>query len=336
MLPLMSEYQSFQSNAAEAPLMRKWIFWALIISLSLHAGLFVAFKMKKLDNFVITDAPVLAPMPVNMKRAVIPMIEEKETRVKIPEKEQKTAITELTIPADRPEIEDVIVAPQFTDLSKIVQSEKPKADLGGMDALVKAEQKSRGDLDRELNSLADNLIKNSVRAVNQPTINLPAGKIGGGGLGTAEGIPGLKSMSDLLGETGTLKSGTRGGIPGGALFEHGSAELRDAAVTQLQKLGELIRKNPRATFVIEGHTDSTGTPERNQVLSEERAQSVKDWLVETMGISPERIETVGLGSTRMIVPPEPYDITSQASIDAEIARQQPNRRVEIVVRMNRR
>jgi flagellar motor protein MotB len=333
----MAEYPSYQSNAAEAPIMRKWIFGALLISLALHAGLFVAFKLKKLENFGIADKPVLAPVPVNMKRAVIPMIEEKDARVKIPEKKEKNSIAELTVPSDRPQLEDVHVAPQFTDLSKTVQSDKPKADLAGMDALVKAEERSRGDMDKQLTSLADSLIKESVRSPRQPLINVPgSNKSGGGGVGMAEGIPGLKSMSDLLGETGSLKSGTRGGIPGGALFEHGSAELRDAAVVQLQKLGELIRRNPNATFIIEGHTDSTGTVERNLQLSEERAQSVKDWLVATMGIPESRIETVGLGSTKMIVTPQPYDPTDQAAIDAEIVRQQPNRRVEIVIRMNRR
>ncbi len=331
----MTRFETYQSNAAEAPLMRKWFFWALLISLGLHAALFVTFKLKKLENFGSVDVPVSAPIPVNMKRPVIPKMEEKETRVELKEKPTPN-LTALQIPSEKPELQDVRVAPQLTDLAKPLQGEKPKADVAGMDALVKAEQKSRGDMDRELNSLAGALIKDSPRMPRQPLLNVPGGKVGGGGAGTVEGIPGMKSMSDLLGETGSLKSGARGGIPGGALYEHGSAELKEAAVSQLQKLGELIRRNPNASFVIEGHTDSTGSPERNLQLGEERAESVKTWLVEKMGIAPERIETVGLGSSKMIVPPSAYNDTVQAEIDAEIVRQQPNRRVEIVIRMNRR
>ena len=150
------------------------------------------------------------------------------------------------------------------------------------------------------------------------------------------GIPGLKSMSDLLGETGGLKAGVRGGIPGGALFQHGSAELRETAVAQLQNLGELIKLNPNATFVIEGHTDSTGTPEANQELSEERAKSVKNWLVEKMSIPAARIETIGMGSSKMIVSPRAMDANEEGAFDAEVARQQPNRRVEIVITTNRK
>ncbi len=330
----MTRFETYQSNAAEAPLMRKWIFRALLISLALHAALFVTFKLKKLENFGSLEIPFSAPIPINMKRPVMPKMDEPEPRVELPKPNSNLAV--LQVPLDKPEVQDIRVAPQMADLSKPLQGDKPKADLVGMDALVKAEQKSRGDMDRELNSLAGSLIKDSPKLPRQPLLKVAGGKPGEGGTGTAEGIPGLKSMSDLLGETGSLKTGARGGIPGGALYQHGSSELREAAISQLQKLGELIKRNPNATFIIEGHTDSTGSPEANQQLSDERAESVKAWLVGNMGIAPERIETVGLGSSKMIVPPQPYDATQQASIDAEIARQQPNRRVEIVIKTNRR
>lgn len=329
----MARYETYQSNAAEAPLMRKWVVRALIVSLFLHAALFVTFNLKKLENFGATDAPVLAPMPVNMKRPVIPMMDEKDARLELP---KKPNVAKIDLPAEKPELIEVVMAPQMTDLTKTLGVEKPSA-MKGWEALTKAEQASRGQLDRELNAIGGSLIKDAPRSPRQPLIKVAGGKPGegGGDLG-AEGIPGLKSMSDLLGETGGLKAGARGGIPGGALYEHGSAELREAAVTQLQKLGELIKLNPNATFLIEGHTDSTGTPEANQELSEERAQSVKKWLVEKMNIPAERIETIGMGSSKMIVSPKAYDASEAGAFDAEVARQQPNRRVEIVIKMNRK
>lgn len=335
MLPrtTMARYETYQSNAAEAPLMRKWVVRALIVSLFLHAALFVTFNLKKLENFGATDAPVLAPMPVNMKRPVIPMMDEKEARLDLP---KKPNVAKIDLPSEKPELQEIHVAPQLTDLTKTLGVEKPSA-MKGWDALAKAEQASRGQLDRELNAIGGSLIKESVRSPRQPLLKVAGGKPGegGGGLG-AEGIPGLKSVSDLLGDAGGLKAGARGGIPGGALYEHGSAELREAAVTQLQKLGELIKLNPNATFVIEGHTDSTGTPEANQELSEERAKSVKKWLVENMSIPAERIETIGMGSSKMIVSPRAVDANEEGAFDAEVARQQPNRRVEIVIKTNRK
>ena len=329
----MARYETYQSNAAEAPLMRKWVLRALIISLCLHAALFVTFKLKKLENFGSTEAVVSAPIPVNMKRAVLPKMDEKEARLEIP---KPPNVAKLTVPVDKPELQEVVrVAPQMTELTK-PQSEKPKVDMAGWEAMNRAAEKSRGDMDKELNSLAGALIKDSVRAKNQPVLKLPGGKPGDDGAGGVEGIPGMKTVNDMLGETGGLKVGERGGIPGGALYEHGSAELRPGAISQLQKLGELIKRNPSATFIIEGHTDSTGSVEANQKLSEERAASVKDWLVANMGIAPERIETVGLGSTKLIVAPQPYDANLPGAFDAEVAREQPNRRVEIVIKTNRK
>ncbi len=330
----MARYETYQSNAAEAPLMRKWILRALLISLGLHAALFVTFKLKKLENFGNAEVVVSAPIPVNMKRVTIPKMDEKDTRLELSKPAPNLA--KITVPVDKPELEDVRMAPQITELTKPLLGEKPKADMSGWEAMTRAAEKSRGDMDKELNSLAGALIKDKVRAPHQPVLNVPGGKLGDGGAGSAEGIPGMKTVNDLLGQTGSLKAGERGGIPGGALYEHGSAELRTGAISQLQKLGELIKRNPNATFVIEGHTDSTGTAEANQRLSEERAESVKQWLVANMGIAPERIETVGLGNTKMLVAPQPYDVSSAAGFDAEVAREQPNRRVEIVIKTNRK
>ena len=329
----MARYETYQSNAAEAPLMRKWILRALIISLCLHAALFVTFKLKKLENFGSAEVVVSAPIPINMKRAVIPKMDDKDTRLELP---KAVPAAKLQVPIDKPEVQDVVVAPQFTELSKPLQGEKPKVDTTGWEAMNRAAEKSRGDMERDLNSLAGALIKDSVRAKHQPVLNLPGGKPGDGGAGSVEGIPGRPTIDALLDKGTALKVGERGGIPGGALYEHGSAELRESAVTQLQKLGELIKRNPNATFVIEGHTDSTGTPETNQTLSEERAESVKKWLVDNMGIAPERIGTVGLGSSKMIVPPQAYDMKVPGAFEAEVARQQPNRRVEIVIKTNRK
>jgi outer membrane protein OmpA-like peptidoglycan-associated protein len=133
------------------------------------------------------------------------------------------------------------------------------------------------------------------------------------------------SIDRALEMTGPLPAGNKPiGMPGGALYDYNSWDLRPEAIDQLQKLGELIKRNPKATFSIEGHTDSTGTPEYNQTLSEMRAQAVRDWLVAVMKIAPERIQTRGFGSTKLIVPG-----------DRSIEEQAPNRRVEIVIKTNR-
>ena len=66
----------------------------------------------------------------------------------------------------------------------------------------------------------------------------------------------------------------------------------------MQKLGTLIQRNPKATFTVEGYTDSFGTFEYNLDLSQRRADSVKRYLVKAMGINPAQIETRGYGPAK--------------------------------------
>jgi outer membrane protein OmpA-like peptidoglycan-associated protein len=88
----------------------------------------------------------------------------------------------------------------------------------------------------------------------------------------------------------------------------------------LQKLGTLIQRNPKATFSVEGYTDSFGSFEYNLDLSQRRADSVKRYLVEAMRINPAQIETRGYGAAKF-----------RASPNGSIEEQSPNRRVEVVV-----
>ncbi len=132
--------------------------------------------------------------------------------------------------------------------------------------------------------------------------------------------PGFSDLDQLLAQKGPLGSGTKLRMPDDQLFEYDSDVLQASAVGQLQKLGTLIQRNPKATFSVEGYTDSFGTPEYNFDLSQRRADSVKRYLVEAMGISPVQIQTRGYGATKF-----------RSSPNGSIEEQSPNRRVEIVV-----
>ena len=322
----MSRYDVYQSNAAEVPIMRKWIIRALILSLLLHGALFVFFQFKKLENFRISTAERLAPPLRAFKQVKIPDIpkEPEESRLKLPEKVPNVA--QLQVPTDKPQVEEVRLAPQVPEMPKPLLTEKPKAEATGADLFAKVEAQSRGAMEKELNSISGSLLKDNARSPHQPSLNLPKSRKPGDGVGSGEGIPGTISIDRALEMTGPLPAGNKPiGMPGGALYDYNRADLRPEAIEQLQKLGELIKRNPKATFSIEGHTDSTGTPEYNQTLSERRAEAVRDWLVTYMKIAPERIQTRGFGSTRLIVPG-----------DKSIEEQAPNRRVEIVIKTNRK
>jgi outer membrane protein OmpA-like peptidoglycan-associated protein len=133
--------------------------------------------------------------------------------------------------------------------------------------------------------------------------------------------PGFSNLDALLAGTGPLTDATAPILmPADLLYDYDSYQLRGAAVSSLEKLGQLIQRNPKASFVIEGHSDSFGSDDYNMQLSKARAESVKAWLVGSMGIDARRIQTRGYGRTRLIAP-----------ASGDIDQQQINRRVEIVI-----
>jgi outer membrane protein OmpA-like peptidoglycan-associated protein len=102
------------------------------------------------------------------------------------------------------------------------------------------------------------------------------------------------------------------------LFRSGSFELLAGARERLAKVSGIVLAYPSLHVAVEGHTDSVGSDEYNQQLSERRAQAVRDYLVQ-QGISSSNVEAHGYGKTEPI-----------ASNDTPEGRQQ-NRRVELVL-----
>jgi len=102
------------------------------------------------------------------------------------------------------------------------------------------------------------------------------------------------------------------------LFDSGGATLKSGAQRALDNLAQFLRKHPERDIAIEGFTDSIGSPDSNQRLSERRAQAVKDALT-GRGIESRRIDARGYGPS--------FPVASNAT---ETGRQL-NRRVEIVI-----
>ena len=89
------------------------------------------------------------------------------------------------------------------------------------------------------------------------------------------------------------------------LFRTARAELLPAAAPALDSLAALMRRFPAVRFRIEGHTDRLGETDKNQALSQQRAEAVKAFLVQA-GIEANRLETIGYGDARPIfVAPNP-------------------------------
>jgi outer membrane protein OmpA-like peptidoglycan-associated protein len=102
------------------------------------------------------------------------------------------------------------------------------------------------------------------------------------------------------------------------LFDTGSYILKSGAREKLAKVSGILLAHPGLTMQIEGHTDSVGSDEFNQRLSEQRAGAVRDFLLE-QGVLPSSVTAQGFGKIEPV-----------ASNDTAEGRQR-NRRVEIVV-----
>ncbi len=100
------------------------------------------------------------------------------------------------------------------------------------------------------------------------------------------------------------------------LFAVNSSSLLPGAYDEVNRVAQVLNQYPQTTIVISGHTDSTGSEQYNQALSERRANAVKNALV-GMGVNPARMTTIGYGKSRPV------------ASNASEAGRQLNRRVEL-------
>ncbi len=119
----------------------------------------------------------------------------------------------------------------------------------------------------------------------------------------------LTATTDSRGQVMTLS---------GDAFASGQAKLRPEARANLQRVVEFVGRAPGKAVLIEGHTDSQGSANLNQVLSQRRAEAVRDALIQD-GVDAARLTAVGIGKDR--------PVADNATADGRAR----NRRVEIVV-----
>ena len=105
---------------------------------------------------------------------------------------------------------------------------------------------------------------------------------------------------------------------GDVLFQTGKYELKPEARERLAKVSGILLAYPTLKVAIEGHTDSVGTDEYNQRLSEQRAEAVRDYFVQ-QAVSADSVTAKGFGKTQPV-----------AANDTAEGRQR-NRRVELVL-----
>ncbi len=311
-----------------------WFVPALLLTLALHSAGYYLLHVTHYSGFA---PPQLAPKSriFHLPQARIDpkALEDKKppTPAEKPSTKPRPDVTDLQIPGDsKPNYEkfmamantDLIAAPEA---ARTMAPEKPKVDDNKALQRMLADE-SPTQLPSDLKALTDSLLTGKPKVTGtHPTFEVTGENLSSKpNAGPNVGIPNFSDLDSLLSAKGPLSSKTAPILlPTDLLFDYDSSVLRPAAVGSLQKLADLIQRNPNSNFIIEGHTDSFGSPEYNARLSTARAESVKAWLANDAGIDPGRITTRGLGMTRLLV--------QGGTVEA----QQLNRRVEIVIKNNR-
>ena len=347
------EYEALLTGSKE----RSWLWFGLTVSLCLHLALCTYFYRTRFQSMdaVVTEGP--PTLTFKVKNVDLAQLEKASADQLNPASKPEPDKTDVQQPDERKSFDKLLQEIQATtampDEMRDVLPDKPKVEQADVTSLMnQIEPNTAQNLSNSPNATHEQsaLNQSSVSGRPQPALsgtelatstiikrpNSFTSKVPGESAGpNKKGASGFADLDQLLSQKGPLGSGTKIPMPDDQLFGFDSADLQPSEI--LTKLATLLKRNPKATFAIEGYTDSIGTDEYNLDLSQRRADSVKQYLVQALGIDPNQIKTRGYGKAKFIVSPRPVaPNASQAEFDAEIAREQPNRRVVIVVETNER
>ena len=102
-------------------------------------------------------------------------------------------------------------------------------------------------------------------------------------------------------------------------FDEDKADISENDKEKLDSVIDLIQSYPGASVLIEGHTDNTGSKDKNHLLSHQRADAVKNYMVYIGDINSSAIKTIGHGGSRPIA-------SNETAEGREV-----NRRVDILI-----
>ncbi|HZS17095.1 MAG TPA: OmpA family protein [Candidatus Udaeobacter sp.] len=342
----VSDFDDFDQFETEGLLtgskQRSWLWLGLVVSLAIHFGLCAYFYRTRFQSLETVVAQNEQTPTFKVKTINASDLGKSSADQTNPAAKPNPDNTDVQLPDEKKSfdqlLQDVQASAALPDDMRDVLPDQPKVEQPEVNSvLTEIERSTAQSLAADPNAPSEQSLLNNNSQSGRPqpalsgtelatstTIKRPntfTSKMPGDSAGPNKGrTPGFSDLDQLLAQKGPLGSGTKLRLPDDQLFEYDSDVLQTSAITQLQKLGTLIQRNPKATFSVEGYTDSFGSYEYNLDLSQRRADSVKRYLVEAMRINPAQVETRGYGSTKF-----------RASPNGSIEEQSPNRRVEVVV-----
>jgi outer membrane protein OmpA-like peptidoglycan-associated protein len=323
------EFEDGRSDSTSS--FSRWLIPALVASLLLHLSFWFWARGFTFPSASREFYERIVPRTFHLDRVEIDpkLLAPEEAN----EKQGSLAPEAVNLPDEKASFEKLMAddkgEPAAPKIDQAILSEKPTASSTTLEETTQMAKRSGAQsILEDSRSLQTALLAEKPSTAGRPSSKVldpqaltgravaKTGKLRGGD------TPGFSNLDDLLARTGPLTSETAPILmPTDLLFDYDQTSLRVEALASLEKLGTLIRRNPQASFIIEGHTDSFGSDEYNLDLSRRRADTVKAWLVSMMNIPSDRIAARGFGKSRLIAP-----------ASGTIEEQQINRRVEIVIR----
>src|SRR6202022_1004119 len=292
---------------------RSWIWFGLIISLCLHITLCVYFYRTRFQSAEAVFSDLQQPMTFRVKNVDMTQIDKASgdqinqaakpnpDDAKEQQPDEKKSFDKLL-----QEIQATTAMPD--DMSNVLP-DKPKVEQADVASVMNEIERSTAQtLSTNPNATHEQSLLNdsAVSGRPQPALsgtelatstiikrpNTFTSKIAGDSAGpNKKNAPGFSDLDQLLSQKGPLGSGTKIRMPEDQLFSFDSAELQPSDI--MRKLVDLLKRNPKATFTIEGYTDSIGTDAYNFDLSQRRADNMKMYLWQALGIDPSHIEARG-------------------------------------------
>lgn len=347
----VSEFEDFDEALLSGSKQRNWLLVGLIVSLLLHAALCTYFYRTSFQPLTVALKEPAQSTMFKVKNVELQQQDKGSLDQTAPAAKPDPDNTDVQLPDEKKSfdalLDEVHATTAMPDDTRDVLPDQPKVEQTNASSLMTEIERSAAqtlsnspNAKREQSLLTDSATSGrpqpaltGTELATSTTIKKPntftklPGDSAGPNRGTARGFSDLDS---LLAQKGPLGSGTQLRMPDDQLFGYDSADLAPSAMEQLQKLGTLIKRNPNATFTVEGYTDSLGAPDYNLDLSQRRADNVKAYLVQALGINPAQIQTRGYGAAKFLVAPRSV-VPNTPDEQMEIERQRPNRRVVIVV-----
>lgn len=327
--------------------LRWWFCVAFVLALAFHGWLYFVFSNLELGRHSMPQGTQEEPRPERL--AINPELLKDQKAIqhipdilapsdKPPEPQVKADLQDIVdmLPPDQPidltpqvsKITNFLspdAAPQAPDPAQSPSLASVADNLPGPDLAAAASALKSSALSKPVSSkqllLSGNALDKKTENIDSKLLD-QLNHQSDAGNAAAKRVRGFSNLDDLLSRGGNLSTSTAPILmPTDLLFEYGSDVLAENARLSMMKLGLLIMRNPNSRFIVEGHTDSFGTDEFNFNLSQRRANAVVSWLVSSLRLDTSRVESVGLGKSRLLAP-------GSGSIEEQAI----NRRVEIKVR----